>query len=166
MIEFTVIHSAHSVREVYTRLWKKRYGLLYRATMFGCVLIATLLLVQLLAHWAWYIVLGALGMFAALLLTTRDSAIRMALQQFDLLGGDGLQYRLTETGLREKSTIARAELDWPAFEHWSEVDGYFLLMRKPADAGQFVSFPVEQLPAAAREFMLGRLPGGQQKANS
>lgn len=158
MIEFEITHSEAGVRTVYSRFWKQRYALAYRLTMVASILVMVLLMARIAEHWAWYLLLGALVLFAALLLTTRDSAIRMAVQQFEQMKDSRFLYRVTEVGLWEKTPIGRVELAWPAFESWLELDGYFLLLRRPADGGQFVAFPADQLPAEARAEFLARLP--------
>ncbi len=158
MIEFSIEHDEKSVGEAYRQFWKHRYGSLRTG---ACVLL-TVLFIPFFGlagqpHWTLYCLVTGTVLFIFLLYTMRDSAVRMALDQFRLIEPPVFRYRLSEAGLYEKSAICHCELYWHAFAGYLELPGFFTILRKPADAGQFIAFPTGQLPEEARQFFRERL---------
>lgn len=157
MIEFSITHSEESVRQAYRSYWQHHYGTPYRVSMVLAVIALVFVFGLQEVHWSLYAVLVVLVLFAAMLIAMRDTAVKMALQQYRLLKRPDLHYRLSDVGLWEKSGIGACELHWNVFEHCLETRGFLYIVRKPQDAGQFLAFPAEQVPEEARAFIRGKL---------
>lgn len=158
MIEFSIGHSEETVQAAYRAYWKYRYrGLLIGAKVVLTGLFVPVILYRGDVHWSLYCLITAVLLFILMLYSIRDSALKMALEQFRLIDPPAFRYRLSEVGVYEKSAICRCELQWHAFAGYLELPGFFALVRAPADGGQFIAFPTDQLPEDAARFFRERL---------
>jgi hypothetical protein len=157
LVEFEIVHSRDGVETVYKRLWSKRFGVSYRVIR---SLLVVLFVVALGLRDVPSYLLAAISVvvvIAVMMRMTRDSTIKLALEHFDSLGAPTFRFRVDEVGVTERSSVGQIHLQWTAFAGYLELEDSFLLIRSPAGAGQFVAFPQNQFPDAARSLIMRRL---------
>lgn len=156
-MEFSVTHRLDRLVPLYEAIWAERFG---RAiTVFGAVAVASMTALILWSGGPWLAVaaLSASLMAIALISLARESMRQQVERQFAELGLQQMRYRIEDTGFSEASTAGDCTLRWHAFAPPRELAGFLVLPRRPANSGNVIALPLDQLSAEARRAIEDRI---------
>jgi len=155
---FDIRHTEDSLRGVYRQWWRRRFGRAHlAATLTAGIAFLYMLLIRA-TPWPAVTLATLAVAYAAFLTSVRDTATRLALKHFEVLGPRPLHYEFDDDSFHEQTSIGRVQFAWTAFDSLTETDGVLCLWRKPREAEQFVAFPLDQIPPAAATFLRRRMP--------
>jgi hypothetical protein len=157
MVEFEITYTPDRVEAAYRRFWAKRFGVPYRILL--GLLVALLVVALGMGSLPGYLLAAicVVVVIAALMRSTRESTVKLALELLDSLRPPKVRFRVDEVGITECSSLGQIHLTWPAFAGYVELEDFLLALRRPPDAGLFIALPTDQLPEAARTLIRERM---------